>query len=158
MANNSSHEFWFQRTKDDLEYYKKAYARAVTDKAHMKTNFDLVKEFDRVFETPREGSIDDKMLANLRYNLMKEELGEVFTELFSFPRDKKKLAKELADLLYVVYGTAYAYNLPIDAVFKEVHRSNMSKVGLDGTIKRREDGKVLKGPDYRPPQLEFIFK
>jgi predicted HAD superfamily Cof-like phosphohydrolase len=58
------------------------------------------------------------------------------------------LAKELADVLYVVYGTADLLEIPLEAVFREVHRSNMSKV-VDGQVIRREDGKILKPDTYR---------
>jgi predicted HAD superfamily Cof-like phosphohydrolase len=58
------------------------------------------------------------------------------------------LAKELADVLYVVYGTADLLEIPLEAVFAEVHRSNMSKV-VDGEVIRREDGKILKPAGYR---------
>lgn len=59
------------------------------------------------------------------------------------------LAKELADVLYVVYGTADLLEIPLEAVFAEVHRSNMSKVGPNGEVTRREDGKILKPATYR---------
>jgi predicted HAD superfamily Cof-like phosphohydrolase len=65
------------------------------------------------------------------------------------PRWYEALAKELADLLYVVYGTADLLEIPLEAVFAEVHRSNMSKVGPDGQVLRREDGKILKPSTYR---------
>jgi len=67
------------------------------------------------------------------------------------------LAKELADLLYVVYGTAAAYGIPIDDVYREVHRSNMSKLGPDGKPIYREDGKVLKGPNYTPADIQKVL-
>ena len=72
--------------------------------------------------------------------------------------DKKAVAKELADLLYVVYGTAVSLGIPIDDVFCEVHTSNMSKLDDNGKPIYREDGKVLKGPHYFQPNLEFISK
>jgi predicted HAD superfamily Cof-like phosphohydrolase len=65
------------------------------------------------------------------------------------PHWYEALAKELADVLYVVYGTADLLEIPLEQVFAEVHRSNMSKVGPDGTVLRREDGKILKPDTYR---------
>jgi predicted HAD superfamily Cof-like phosphohydrolase len=65
------------------------------------------------------------------------------------PHWYEALAKELADVLYVVYGTADLLEIPLEAVFAEVHRSNMSKVREDGTVLRREDGKILKPDSYR---------
>jgi predicted HAD superfamily Cof-like phosphohydrolase len=64
------------------------------------------------------------------------------------PHRYEALAKELADLLYVVYGTADLLEIPLEAVFAEVHRSNMSKV-VNGQVIRREDGKILKPDTYR---------
>ena len=70
--------------------------------------------------------------------------------------DKAALTKELADLLYVVYGAAVTFGLPLDVVFNRVHASNMSKL-LDGKPLKRQDGKVLKGPNYQPPKLDDLF-
>ncbi|MFE9525121.1 MazG nucleotide pyrophosphohydrolase domain-containing protein [Streptomyces sp. NPDC006631] len=64
------------------------------------------------------------------------------------PRWYEALAKELADVLYVVYGTADLLEIPLEAVFAEVHRSNMTKV-VDGQVIRREDGKILKPDSYK---------
>ncbi|MFF2376570.1 MazG nucleotide pyrophosphohydrolase domain-containing protein [Streptomyces xiamenensis] len=68
----------------------------------------------------------------------------------------RAVAKELADVLYVTYGTADALGIDLPAVFTEVHRSNMSKLDADGRVLRRADGKVLKGPGYQPPVLEGL--
>lgn len=100
-----------------------------------------------------------KFLA-LRLRLLQEEFKEVTDEVLDAMNgsgDLQKLAKELADLLYVVYGTALGLEIPIKAVFNEVHRSNMSKVGEDGKPVLRPDGKILKGPNYTPPNLDPIL-
>jgi predicted HAD superfamily Cof-like phosphohydrolase len=68
------------------------------------------------------------------------------------------VAKELADVLYVTYGTADALGIDLPAVFVEVHRSNMSKLDADGRVLRRADGKVLKGPGCRPPVLDDLVE
>ena len=62
------------------------------------------------------------------------------------------MAKELADLLYVVYGTAVSVGIDMEPVFREVHRSNMSKVGGH----KRADGKWVKPPTYSPADIESI--
>jgi predicted HAD superfamily Cof-like phosphohydrolase len=67
-------------------------------------------------------------------------------------------ADALADLLYVVYGAALEWGIPLDDVFVEVHRSNMSKVWPDGTVHYREDGKVLKPPTYSPADVAKVLK
>ncbi len=67
------------------------------------------------------------------------------------------LAKELADILYVTYGTAEILGIPLEDVFQEVHRSNMSKLGLSGRPVRRHDGKVLKGPNYQEADVAGVM-
>jgi predicted HAD superfamily Cof-like phosphohydrolase len=83
----------------------------------------------------------------LRTRLMTEELAEVVKAMQT--GDYENLAKELADLLYVVYGTADEAGIPIDRVYAEVHNSNMTK-----TPAKDAGGKVQKGPDYEPPDIE----
>jgi predicted HAD superfamily Cof-like phosphohydrolase len=61
--------------------------------------------------------------------------------------------KELADLVYVCYQYAENLGWDLDEALNRVHLSNMSKLGEDGNPIRREDGKVLKGPNYKPPTL-----
>lgn len=129
------------------------------------TNYEKVREFHKAFGADLDQPVSDRLL-DLRMSLISEETHEVQREMFDvltyLPKakkvDKAKLAKELADLLYVVYGTAATFGIDIDRVFDEVHKSNMSKLGEDGKPVYREDGKVLKGPNYQPPKLEFIHK
>jgi len=66
---------------------------------------------------------------------------------------EEALLKELADLVYVVYGTAVSLGLNLDEALERVHESNMSKLGEDGKPIYREDGKVLKGSNYKEPYL-----
>jgi predicted HAD superfamily Cof-like phosphohydrolase len=120
------------------------------------TNYDKVRQFHKAFGHPLDKeseTVSDSGFerAALRLRLIREEAAEVEDELFS--NDKKKLAKELADLLYVVYGTAATYGIHIDEVFNRVHESNMSKLGEDGKPVYRNDGKVLKGPNYKEPEI-----
>jgi NTP pyrophosphatase (non-canonical NTP hydrolase) len=90
----------------------------------------------------------------LRYELIREELEE-FDEAIK-ENDLVGMADALADILYVTYGALAALGLPGDKLFEEVHRSNMSKLGPDGKPIYRSDGKVMKGPDYSPPDLKDI--
>lgn len=69
---------------------------------------------------------------------------------------KAALLKELCDLQYVLSGFAVTFGLPLDEAFKRVHESNMSKLGPDGKPVYREDGKVLKGPNYKKPDLSDL--
>ena len=124
----------------------------------------MVETFHRVFEQAV-SKAPTQELVQLRANLIQEETKEVLAELdnlkaYLIRRDSGSdkahgyyeyevaLLKELCDLLYVVYGTAVAFGYDIDGAFEEVHRSNMSKLGVDGRPVRREDGKALKGPNY----------
>lgn len=120
------------------------------------TNFEMVQDFMDKMEMATDVWPYGKSLRDLHWKLMDEELNEVADELFDPEPDKKRLAKELADLLYVTYGVAAAFGIPIDTVFAEVHRSNMSKLGADGKPVKREDGKTMKGPNYKPADLSFI--
>jgi predicted HAD superfamily Cof-like phosphohydrolase len=86
----------------------------------------------------------------LRKRLILEE-AEEFWEA-SDNRDVVMVADALADLLYVVYGAAEAWGLDMEPIFAEVHRSNMTKAG--GPM--REDGKMEKGPNWSPPNIEVI--
>lgn len=119
---------------------------------------DLVREFHRVYGvTNRESPQAQIPEAHLRRMLILEECKE-FIEA-SYEDDIEHIAKELADIIYVVYGAALCYGINLDEVVAEVHRSNMSKLGLDGRPIYREDMKVLKGPNYREPKLkEILFK
>jgi predicted HAD superfamily Cof-like phosphohydrolase len=100
-----------------------------------------------------------KKVIKLRANLINEEFNEFVAALPDFPdRDNTPekladIADSLADLLYVIYGSAIAFGIDIHPIFNEVHRSNMTKFG--GGI--RHDGKVMKGPNYEPPQITSII-
>lgn len=97
----------------------------------------------------------DAEMIGLRRKLICEESGEATDELALFLAGQgslKGLAKELADVLYVVYGTAHCFGIDLQRVFEEVHRSNMSKF----PAVLREDGKVTKGPNYVEPDLSFV--
>ena len=65
--------------------------------------------------------------------------------------------KELADLVYVCYQYAENMGWFLDEALDRVHKSNMSKLGVDGKPIYREDGKVLKGPNYKPPTLTDLI-
>ncbi len=122
------------------------------------TPFQMLEEFHWVYGL----SINEPFghdLLSLREKLLKEEYDEVMSESLVFPDmvDKKKLTKELADLMYVTIGFATTFGLPLEAVLAETHKSNMSKLGDDGKPIYREDGKVLKGPNYKEPNLDQFF-
>ena len=94
----------------------------------------------------------------LRYNLMKEENEEYFEAAKN--NDIVEIADALGDQLYILCGTLLKHGLQdkIEEVFEEIQRSNMSKLGEDGKPIYREDGKVMKGPNYFKPNFEEILK
>ena len=93
----------------------------------------------------------------LRFDLMKEENEEYFEAAQN--NDLVEVADALGDMLYILCGTIIEHGLQhkIEAVFEEIQRSNMSKLGEDGQPIYREDGKVLKGPKYFKPNIESIL-
>jgi predicted HAD superfamily Cof-like phosphohydrolase len=95
---------------------------------------------------------------NLRYELMKEENEEYLEAVQN--NDIVEIADALGDMLYILCGTILEHGLQhkIEAVFDEIQRSNMSKLGEDGKPIYREDGKVMKGPNYFKPNFEAILK
>jgi len=128
-------------------------------------HYDAVKAFTLAMGQPVGADIiKERDLLKMRTKLIEEETKEAAGEtlwedaLGNPVIDKAELTKELADLLYVTYGMAVTFGLPIDEVFERVHRSNMSKLGDDGKPIYREDGKVLKGPNYQPPDLTDLFE
>lgn len=121
------------------------------------SNFTSVGLFMTAFEQEvhHKPLIPYKTVEDLRYELIREELDELRTA--QHDGDIVGIADALTDLLYVVYGAGWAYGIDLDACFKEVHRSNMTKLTEDGKVLRREDGKVLKSGRYESPNLEAIL-
>jgi predicted HAD superfamily Cof-like phosphohydrolase len=117
-----------------------------------------VADFHRAFNLPMRQSPSadvDKSLAKLRVALLQEEVGEFITA--SEKGDLIAIADALADIAYVVYGTALTYGIDLDSALREVHRSNMSKLGNDGKPLIRDDGKVLKSERYFPPDMASVL-
>ena len=94
----------------------------------------------------------------LRHNLMKEE-NEEYLEAAQ-KNDLIEVADALGDMLYILCGTILSHGMQhkITEVFKEIQRSNMSKLGPDGKPIYREDGKVLKGPNYFKPDIAAVLE
>ena len=145
-----------------------------------------VRAFHEAFghPTPLKPTVSDRSIRELRVKLIAEELSElctalgvdlnlkvsahvtpgnheIYLEVNAFTPDEKvdlvEAADALADLDYVVQGSNLVFGLPAEALAAEVHRSNMSKLGTDGLPIRREDGKIMKGPNYSPPDLAPII-
>jgi predicted HAD superfamily Cof-like phosphohydrolase len=118
-----------------------------------------LEEFNERFEIDTSQSFEDvqfKDMYKLRYELMLEELNE-YKEACE-ANDPVAVADAITDMLYILAGTMVHHKMPasfVHKLFTEVHRSNMSKLE-DGKVLRREDGKILKGSQYSPPDLEKI--
>lgn len=126
----------------------------------MQKQIDAVKVFHTAFkighsESPIADLGDEKKL--LRFNLMKEENEEYFEAVQN--NDLVEIADALGDMMYILCGTIIEHGLQhkIEEVFDEIQRSNMSKLGLDGKPIYREDGKVMKGPNYFRPDFSKIL-
>jgi predicted HAD superfamily Cof-like phosphohydrolase len=118
----------------------------------------LVLEFHKIYgltigETPQ---LPEEEVRDMRRALIFEEVIEYIEAEDN--DDIVEIADALADLVYVCIGACISYGIPFDAVFKEVQRSNMSKLGKDGKPMYREDGKVLKGPDFTEPDIRGILE
>ena len=96
----------------------------------------------------------------LRHTLHKEEHAELESELH-WPSDvfvdRAKLARELADVVYVAFGTAHAFAIDLDAALAEIHRAAMSKLD-PATMVVREDGKIMKPPGFVPPDMTAVIR
>lgn len=117
-----------------------------------------VAQFHRAYELPMRAAptIDiGPAQTALRLALIEEEIQEL--RAAAEAGDLIEIADALADIVYVAYGTAHVYGVDLDAVLTEVHESNMTKLGADGRPVRRADGKVLKGPSYRRPDVAKIL-
>lgn len=125
-----------------------------------KTTLECVEQFHATYGLPIKNAPDlsDARTNALRINLLQEELNELKEALES--GDEVGVLDALTDLQYVLDGAylSLGYHLLKEPAFAEVQRSNMSKLGRDGKpVIRPEDGKILKGPDYTPPDLTKVM-
>ncbi len=126
----------------------------------MKNKINCVKLFHETFGM----GVSHEMKADLgasknvlRFNLMDEENKEYLEAATN--NDMVEVADALGDMLYILCGTILEHGMQykIEEVFNEIQRSNMSKLGADGRPIYREDGKVLKGPNYSKPDIASIL-
>ena len=122
------------------------------------TPLQMVRDFATAMDQPLDKVWqEDTALENLRWSLIAEEYGECCDESGKSTNPTNML-KELADLVYVVYGYAATYGWDLDKALRRVHWSNMSKLGLDGKPLKNETGKVIKGPNYKQPDLTNLVE
>lgn len=109
-----------------------------------------------VCKTPVEGipHMDDARL-DMRLALIAEEVDEL--KVATAARDIVEMGDALGDILYVVAGFALEAGIDLQAVVREIQASNMTKLGADGQVIRREDGKILKGPAYAKPDIRAVL-
>lgn len=117
------------------------------------TMVEMVKEFHDKFGIRHDPKIEDEHNANLRLDLIEEEWLEL-QDAVRLNEGKEAVADALGDILYVTLGAAESWGIDIERVFAEIHRSNMTKEGGG----KRADGKILKGPNYSPPDLSFVLE
>jgi len=121
---------------------------------------DQVKEFAEAFNIKYSKEINpnlDQSTIDLRFRLMEEENLEYLEAAKN--NDIVEIADALGDILYILCGTILAHGLQhkIIEVFNEIQRSNMSKLDINGKPVIREDGKILKGPNYFKPNIKNIL-
>ena len=121
---------------------------------------EQVKEFADTFNIEYSDDMNaniDESIIDLRFRLMQEENLEYLEAAKN--KDIVEIADALGDILYILCGTILAHGLQhkIVEVFNEIQRSNMSKLDVNGKPVFREDGKILKGPNYFHPKIKEIL-
>ncbi len=139
----------------------KAFEKRKGVGAMPKDSLACVMEFHTTYGLPVKDAPDitDARVNDLRLSLLQEELDELKDALRD--GDMVGVLDALTDLQYVLDGAylSLGYHLLKDAAMAEVQRSNMSKLGRDGKpVVRESDGKILKGPDYSPPDLTKVME
>ena len=122
------------------------------------SNFNKVKTFMNTYgqEIKDKASFPDKKIVQLRIDLIQEELNELKVAITN--NDIIEVADALTDILYVTYGAGHSFGINLDKCFDEVQDSNMSKLDEHKQPIYNDSGKVLKGPNYYPPNLKKIIE
>ena len=122
------------------------------------SNFNKVKTFMNTYgqEIRDKASFPDKKIVQLRIDLIQEELNELKDAITS--NDIIEVADALTDILYVTYGAGHSFGINLDKCFDEVQDSNMSKLDENKQPIYSENGKVMKGPNYYPPNLKKVIE
>jgi len=127
----------------------------------MKQQLIAVEAFHDAYRVPKENQPVAEVaetLIDLRFRLMQEENEEYYEA--ALRGDLVEIADALGDMMYILAGTMITHGMQdvIHDIFDEIHRSNMSKLGEDGQPIYREDGKVMKGPNYFRPDIQSILE
>ena len=143
--------------------------------------YQQVEDFHRTFQHPTGGHTlnnpnNTKTLQG-RLDFIAEEFFELLTSIVGeehvkpvheayrnnikvtpdSPRDVIEFTDALADLVFLIYGTAIIYNIPLDDVLDEVYTSNMSKLDENGNPIYRGDGKIMKSQFFTPPRIKAVL-
>lgn len=130
---------------------------------------DYVREFQQIMGQDVGIKNPTSSLLEFRYNLLVEEVKELGEEIAIAMAEsnfktgiplkvKARMLKEMADVQYVLSGMAVTLGFPLQEAFIRVHKSNLSKLDENGKPVYREDGKVLKGVNYLPPDMETLLE
>ena len=122
------------------------------------SNFNKVKTFMNTYgqEIRDNASFPDKKIVQLRIDLIQEELNELKDAINN--NNIIEVADALTDILYVTYGAGHSFGINLDKCFNEVQNSNMSKLDENKQPIYNDSGKVMKGPNYFPPNLKKIIE
>lgn len=130
---------------------------------HDNDHLAMLAEFMTAMEQPVSQGWEDLEGIKLGLKLITEEARELEEAVLALswnsePDTREDLTKELADLVYVCWWLAARIGIDLNEALRLVHASNMSKLGPDGKPVKRGDGKVLKGPNYRAPDLSGVVR
>ena len=132
--------------QDDAEYQQYSKVKAMN-------NTQILREFHETYGLKVDQDwAKNPELEQLRTKLIAEEFAEFMDENDNLPN----LLKELADIVYTCYGYAVSFGWDLDEAMRRVHISNMSKLDENGNPIYREDGKIIKGPNYKEPEMKDL--
>lgn len=118
---------------------------------------DMVTEFHEIFGHPigHKPQLPSTEQFNRRHDWLMEEIRELLDAMLK-TEDIVDFADALGDIVYIIYGYAVECGIDLDRVMDAIHTSNMTKLGVDGKPIHKKDGKIKKGPLYKPPTASII--
>ncbi len=124
----------------------------------MREAMKMVGKFHQAFDIPvsKKCQLPDQVSRDLRKRLLHEEYMEYLAG--EEAHDMEEIADGLADMAYIICGTALTYGIPLEQVFDVVQRSNMKKLWPDGKSRVQESGKVRKPEGWEPPDIAKVLK
>jgi len=141
-------------TQADIDAFKEMQEENMKYSTMVQMVTDFATRMDQPLNQPW---ADDIALEDFRWSLVQEEYGEAFDESCNRV-NPENMFKECLDLMVVTIGYCVTYGWDVEEGFRRVHKSNMSKFGLDGKPLKNSEGKVLKGPNYKPANLKDLVE